>query len=1003
MTAILEDMSPAPVSPVFVGRETELAVLAEAYETAGEGTPTTVLLGGEAGVGKTRLVTEFAARMHETGKVRVLVGGCLELSSAGLPYAPFTAALRQLLREIGPAKLAELIPGGSGRVLARLLPGLGEPQGADSDSDLDTGRLRLFEQMLTLLERLAEREPLVFVVEDAHWADHSTRDLLSFLVRNLRHGPVLLVITYRSDELHRTHPLRSLLAELSRVASVTRTDLPRLTRGEVAAQLGGILGRPADPALVSDVYGRSSGVPLFVEATATGDGPSNGAFHTSSGAKGVVPASLRDLLMASVQRLPEETQDVLRVASAGGDHVDHGLLAAVTGLDDRLLTSALRSAVDANVLIADADGYAFRHALIREAVHEDLLPGEHSRTHRRFAEVLEKSPDLSRDRSPSAALALHWSAAHDHERALVANWRAAADSAAALAYAEQLHMLEWVLELWDRVPNAAELVGTDQVAVMELAVDAAVACGEPDRGLAFVRAALAELDEAREPERVAVLLMRRAKLHVQRGLPGEFDALGRAERLAVEPTSVRARVLTRLAIHHMLASRDNEARATGREALELARRLGDEETELEVSITLACVDADDGDDITTSAESVRVLREVLAKAERVGDGWLVLRATVNLSHVLEGGGEHDLAIDVARKGFEVSKRVGRARTDGPYLATNLAESFISAGRWDEAETILDEALSLNPPASFYSHLMLYRGEVAVARGDAATTAQAIAAMPVLSPADAPIAQDVMPNIQLRIALRASEGDVSGALDQVDRAVQILEKVRPPRYAWPTLMTAMQACATVAGDAGAARDERLAVRAAGLRATLRTMAERVPAKGPVSTAFATTFAAESARADGVLDRAAWDAAAAAWDEIGRPYPLACALTRAAEAAAGDGDRDGAAGLLGRAAELADRLGAGPLRTQIDQLARRARIGIATPDAQQAPATLGLTPRELEVLRHVANGRSNREIAEALFISAKTASVHVSNILGKLDAASRGEAAATAHRLGLTDNT
>lgn len=246
---MLEPMMGRTVSPVFVGRQAELAALNEAFAQACDGTAATVLLGGEAGVGKTRLTASFAEHVTRDG-AHVLLGGCVELSTEGLAYAPFTAAIRQLVRECGAGKVAALLPEGGARDLARLLPEFGEPSG---DHDGETARARLFEQILNLLERLAEHRPVVLVIEDIHWADRSSRDLIAFLSRNLRAAPVLMVLTYRSDELHRQHPLRPVLAELGRVEGVLRLDLPRLTQDEVAAQMTGILGTTPEFAQVGKV------------------------------------------------------------------------------------------------------------------------------------------------------------------------------------------------------------------------------------------------------------------------------------------------------------------------------------------------------------------------------------------------------------------------------------------------------------------------------------------------------------------------------------------------------------------------------------------------------------------------------------------------------------------------------------------------------------------------------------------------------------------------------
>ncbi|XRQ12222.1 hypothetical protein ACN3XK_15390 [Actinomadura welshii] len=188
-----------------------------------------------------------------------------------------------------------------------------------------------------------------------------------------------------------------------------------------------------------------------------------------------------------MQRLPEETQEVLRDASGGGTRIEHALLAAVTGLGDAALTRVLRPAVAANVLVVDGDGYAFRHALIREAVHDDLLPGEFTRLHRRYAEALEHDPGLVPAGRLWVELSHHWKAAHDNTWALVASWRAAADARKALAHAECLDMLSRVLNLWDRVPDAAEHIGADHATVLESAASAADEAGEYDRGIKRAR------------------------------------------------------------------------------------------------------------------------------------------------------------------------------------------------------------------------------------------------------------------------------------------------------------------------------------------------------------------------------------------------------------------------------------------------------------------------------------------------------------------------------------
>ena len=310
---LIPEMSGRASSPVLVGRAEQMAALEAAFVSVRQGGPSAVLLGGEAGVGKSRLVSDFSRTAASAG-ARVLTGGCLELGTDGLPFAPFTAVLRDLVHEMGADAVASMLPGRTTRGLARLLPELGEP---DTGGDPAEARARLFEEVLRALEHLTRHSPVVLVIEDAHWADRSSRDLLTFLIGNQRSlSGLLIVVTYRSDELHRTHPLRPLLASLDRIAWVERIELQRLTRQDTSELAVRILGREPDGDLAEALYHRSEGNPLFIEALLCCDGEISRE----------LPESLRDLLLESVRRLPEDTQEVLRVASAGGASTGHLLL-----------------------------------------------------------------------------------------------------------------------------------------------------------------------------------------------------------------------------------------------------------------------------------------------------------------------------------------------------------------------------------------------------------------------------------------------------------------------------------------------------------------------------------------------------------------------------------------------------------------------------------------------------------------------------------------------------
>ncbi len=1000
---MLEGVSSRMVSPVFIGRRAQLGDLEAAFAAVRRGEPATVLLGGEAGVGKSRLAAEFTGRVRAQGG-RVLIGGCLELGADGLPFAPFTAVIRDLVRQDGAAAVIGLLGGRAGEI-GRLLPDLAraEPEpaqtaGSAADTYPGEGRGRLFEQMLTLFEQLSAGGPVVLVVEDLHWADHSTTDLLSFLVSNQRVLPGALIIgTFRSDELHRTHPVRPLLAELARLAWVERAELPRLTRRETAELLASSLGREVEPERLECVFARSEGNPLFAEELlCCGD---------------ELPDSLRDLVLGRVQRLPPATQDVLRIAGAAGECAGYALLRAVSGLSDGDLESALRPAVAANVLVALPDGYAFRHALIREAMYEDLLPGERSRVHAGFAKAIAADESLAAGR-PSIQLAHHWYAAHDLAQALAAAWKAAAEANRVFAYAEQLAMLSRVLELWDEVPDAAQRVGTSHDQLLEKAARVAHLLGEQERARAFISAALREIDPAADPGRAALLLEMRGRscADPEDGIADLHNALA----LVTEDDQQRERavVLATLAMRLCKTPAIGRARPAAEQALQLAEAAGDAATQASALSTLAMLGPDGRlPDLDVELE---MLARARAAAARAGDYHLMLRTAINESHVLEGAGQHERAAQVARDGIAEAARYGLARSQGTFLAINLAEPLYSLGRWEEAVEVIERALDLSAPTATRASLLQLAGLIALARGQADAANRAAETAAQLRTGERYQAQHHLPTATLQIELLTAQRRYRQALDTALELIRRYDLQASPRYAWPVMVAAARAAAEAARAPAAARAESPAEAVAELLAALATEAAKLETEGPDRRAHQLTFAAEvlgarrpeapEGRAGPAGQAAAWEQAAAAWEAVGEPYPLAIALFRSAEAALASGsNKEEASRKLRRAAEIAADLGAHPLGEMAAQLARRARIPMGETTAAASPATGGLTTRELEVLGLIAAGMSNARIASELFISPKTASVHVSNIMAKLGAASRGEAAAAARDLGLLGMT
>jgi predicted ATPase len=481
-------------SPTLVGRVEEVQTLEAARRRAADGEPAVVLVGGEAGVGKTRLIADLTARCAADG-MRVLYGGCVPVGGDGLPYAPIVEALRPLLDALGIDTVRGLV-GPSWRELARLLPSLGEPEPGPAGQ---AAQARLFELLLGLLARLSRQTPLAIVVEDLHWSDQSTRDLLAFLVRNLRRNRVLVVVTYRSDEPGQQR-LGAYLAELDRGGRVVRIELARLDQVQTAAQLVSILGTAPAADLVAAVFGRSEGNPLFTEELLA-------AVRAGSGE---LPPTLRDLLRGRVQALPERAQQVLAVAAVAGRRVPHRLLASVAGLDSQDLLQALRAAVAHQLLVArpGEDSYQFRHALLREVVDADLLPGERAHLHAAYANALTKRPGLA-GVSPAvlaAELAIHWEAAGEVDQALPARVEAGLAAERARAFAEADRHYQRALELWEQVADPGRPAGLDWVDLLTRAAEATSLTGTTERAIGLLERALNGVDRAAEPVRAATLL-----------------------------------------------------------------------------------------------------------------------------------------------------------------------------------------------------------------------------------------------------------------------------------------------------------------------------------------------------------------------------------------------------------------------------------------------------------------------------------------------------------------
>jgi DNA-binding CsgD family transcriptional regulator len=999
-------------SPVLIGRTDEFDRLQDAIDRARAGDHSSILIAGEAGVGKTRLVAEFAESARGAG-FTVLQGGCVELGEGALPYAPVVEAFRGLVRREDAADL-DVVLGHGRSELARLLPDLGPvADGPASGLGIGSAQGRLFELLLGVFERLAARAPVALIAEDLHWSDRSTRDLLGFLVRNLRHVPAVVVLTYRSDELHRRHPLLPFLAELGRTGFVERIELEPFDLPEAAAQLRAIAGREVEDGIVASIHARSGGNAFFAEELLVAAGDDEDAD---------LPPTLRDVLLARVARLAEPTQDFLRIASAAGQRVDPALVATAAGLDDAALYDALRESVGRQVLVPDptagTERYAFRHALLQEAVYDDLLPGERTRLHAAFAQTLEARS--AGDASYSAELAYHWYAAHDLPRALECAVAAGIDAEARYAFPEALAQYERAVELWDQVPDAETRAGRDRIDLLGTAASVA-RFHEAARAATLAQTAIRYADQAGDALRAGLL---NERLGRYAWIAGQGEVSQRAHQAAMRlippepPSEARARAVAGRAQIVMLSGRFAESRVLAEEALTLARAVGARDIEGHALNTRG-LDRGVGGDVSGAIED---LQTALAIGEETGIVDDIGRAYANWVWVLDVAGRLEEAVAVAELGIATTERLGLVRFFGTHLLCNVADYLYRLGRWDEAEQAIRRAGEAGPYGINEILEQEFIGRLAIARGQWDEAAERLRPL-------APVAERAS-DIQFIEPVQASLAELAlwlgrpdDAAARIAAALRLVEHTTEVRIGeiYALGIRANADAAEIARGRRSLEDEAAAVAAGeallvGIRDRHAEVLTTRPAFAHLSEAWVRLCAAEATRLRREPDPDAWAVTAEVWERLPRPYPAAYARWREAEARlAARGDRTKTIDSLRRARGMAERLGAIPLLREIDGLAGRARLDLGTvvdadgptegpaPEPLDDAARFGLTTREREVLSLVALGRTNRQIADELFISTNTAGVHVSNILGKLEVNGRGEAAALAYRLGLVEPT
>jgi DNA-binding NarL/FixJ family response regulator len=982
----------------LVGRAAEFGRLTRLLDQAAASTPVVALVSGDAGMGKTRLVAEVASAAAGQGFM-VLSGRCAELGDS-VPYLPLADALRNASTgQAAPALvdaiasrpvLGMLLPDGSAAEMAGEVPGMAQQQ--------------LFGAVLGMLGELAGQAPVLLVLEDMHWADRSSRDLLTFLSRVLHRERIAVIATYRTDDLHRGHPLRAVAAELARLPSVTAVEVGPLGDEAMAEHLTALAlslpgprhpaPSPLEAASLETIIRRAEGNAYYAEE-----------LLAASTCGSDLPAGLADLLLARLQRLSPNGQRVVHAAAVAGRRVEDDLVRLACGLDGPEYEEGVREAVAHQLLVPDGEqGYAFRHALLREAAYADLLPGERTRLHARLAELLSDEVRLSSVPGTAAELAHHSLASHDIPGGFSASVRAGKEADRLAAPAEAHRHYDQALALWDRVPDPEKLAGMQRGWLAFYSATNAAASGDLHRAVHQLHALLAYVGLADDPVLVNRANERLAYYELDLGDRKEAvaAALAAIEALPEDPPRwERARAMATYAQTLLTADDLSPAEEWALRARDSARAAEAPSVEADALVTLGLLDERAG----RPAAAVDVFTLANRQARDAGVLGVRLRAAFELARMHLESGDLVQANATAHEGLERAEEAGLGLA--PYgldLQYIHYLAHFSDGDWDHAQAIADgfPVRVTTDREAVLSAMALF---IDVARGNPTVADRRTWLEPFW--AEEEFSEYIARGLIAEHALW--QGDTETALAEVAACIRIelawLRGYGPPLIRVAAIGLAAQADrATQARVTGDEVAEQAAVEGARELIDIARRGAAYPRRpnwvlGRDGRAWLARAEAEWRRAQGDNDPAAW---LAVLETFGPAFVYEAARTRwrLAEALLEAGQRDEAQEEWRQAMDAAERLGARPLRKALNDLGRRGRLSRDQEHGYRAVGPLGrLTAREQEVLRLLAMGRSNREIAAELFISPKTASVHVSNILAKLRAGSRTEAAAIAHAEGV----
>ncbi len=986
-------------SPLLIGRDTELARLRVAVRTARDTDRCVVLLSGEAGIGKSRLLAEFERSMQgdppTERAVVVLHGGCVDVGES-LAYLPVLELLAGV-RDLGAATGAEAV------ALRNALGGVVDPGRAEDVVVASGGRAARFQRLRELFAGAAVDRDVIAVLDDLHWADRSTLDVVSFLARRLAGTGVLLVLAYRSDELHRRHPLKPVIADLERHASLDHIRLEPLGPAEVAAQVAGILGVAPEPARLDRVVRLADGNPFHVEELLSLDSDR------------WLPPSLREVLGARLDQLDEGSRRIVQEASVIGRQVGMDLLTVVSEAGAADVAAGVRQAVDARILVPAEDGrrHRFRHTLLREAVYDDLSPDERIEAHRRIAQALTDHPALG-DPSPNVAIAdraRHWLAARSDAEAFAALVEAGRSAAGAAAWAEARAAYEEVLSLWDRIADPVAVAASPRSGILERASDMTWYEGDARRALALNRQSQTEPDVMADPLRLGRLVHRESWLLDELGdLDAARDAAEHAYRLVAyeSPSRDQADSLSTLGIFALRQGRIRESITLLERSIAISERIADED-EMAVSLAyLALARVDLGDEAGL-LEAIDRPDELLP---RVAEHLAFLGVSTCVPWVWILTARYERAIEYADRYLADARSRGLDLGAGRWFLSPRAFAEFWLGRWGDAGATIGRqgayAWAIQPAVylrSVAAQIAAGRGNISLARSMAG---EAIDIARSGHPEHVIVARAAAAWVELL------DGHPNLAIDHVRSARTAAAHQEGLFLRSLVWWIGLWAAADLA-DQSRSRDDgpglQVALEIGGELAA--AVAAAIDQHGDPSSPTSggpglllETASAEAARLYGRDEPRTWASIGNRLERLGDLPRTVLARQRQAEAVLRDrGDPAEAAAALRVVLDHAETMDATVFRDRALAVARAARLKLdpgSAPPPSRTPEPLdpwGLSKREREVLAMLVDGRTNRQIGDALFISDKTASVHVTHILDKLGVSSRTEAALLAVRAGV----